>query len=167
MNDDRLYQRLAEAGWRRPLTEAETAALQDWLAAHPEARADWETETALTQALGGLPPAPVPSNFTARVLQAVEREEAAAARRPAPTRWQFLHRWLPRVAFAMFLVGAGLFSHYRVLEVRQQRLVKGIVVVSDVAALPSPKILADFDAIQALGRVPPPDGELLALMTQE
>ena len=46
------------------------------LAAHPEAQADWEAEAGLNDALGRLPDVAVSSNFTARVLQAVEREIA-------------------------------------------------------------------------------------------
>ena len=72
MNPDPVYQRLRELGWRRPLTAAEQVELRIWLAAHPEAQAEAEAEAALNQALTRLPAAPVPSNFTARVWQAIE-----------------------------------------------------------------------------------------------
>ncbi len=81
MSNDPTYNRLRELSWRRKLTGAEEAELRAWLAAHPDAQADWEAEAGLNAALGRLPDAPVPSNFTARVLQAVEREAAAELRR--------------------------------------------------------------------------------------
>ena len=74
MKNDAFLSLLRESSWRRKLTEAEQAELRAYLAAHPDARADWEMESALNAALTRLPDAPVPSNFTARVLQAVERE---------------------------------------------------------------------------------------------
>ncbi len=36
--DNPVYQRLLELSWRRKLTDAETAELQAWLAANPDAR---------------------------------------------------------------------------------------------------------------------------------
>ena len=69
--------------------------MRAWLAAHPEAQADWEAEAGLSEALGQLPDAPVPSNFTARVLQSVERESAAERRRRS-RKWQL---W-PQLALA-------------------------------------------------------------------
>ena len=41
---------------------------------------DLDLEARLTAALARIPDAAVPSNFTARVLTAIELEEAAAAR---------------------------------------------------------------------------------------
>ena len=65
MNTDPVNQRWRELAWRRRLTEAELA---EWRAAHPESAPDAETEAALSDALAALPDAPVPSNFTARVI---------------------------------------------------------------------------------------------------
>jgi len=63
-------QELTERAWRRALSPDEKARLRQHLAAHPQARRQWECEVALTNALNRLPPAPVSSNFTALVLQA-------------------------------------------------------------------------------------------------
>src|ERR1051325_11026338 len=96
--NDRQYQKLLETAWRRKLDAQEEAELRAWLQAHPEARADWETEAALTDHLSRLPQAPVPSNFTARVLQAAER---AGIEHPPVSKWSsLLHSLLPRVAVA-------------------------------------------------------------------
>src|SRR3954469_6162170 len=90
MNDP-LENQLREAAWRRNLTPEEQASLRAWLAAHPDAARDWEQDHRLTAILAGLPPAPVSSNFTARVLQAIDRDTAASARRrPVPWSWRWL-----------------------------------------------------------------------------
>ena len=109
MTNDPIYNHLRELSWRRKLTGAEEAELRAWLAAHPEAQADWEAEAGLNAALGRLPDVPVPSNFTARVLQAAEREAAAELRRPG-WKWRVWPRlrWLPKVAFAGHRPGRGV-----------------------------------------------------------
>src|SRR2546423_204244 len=99
---------------RKKLTEAEEAELRVWLASHPDARPDLEADTALTRALRNLPDVALSSNFTARVLQAVEREEAAKSReaRGGWRAWLHLHRWPPRAAVACVLVGLGVGSYH-------------------------------------------------------
>ncbi|HWI59966.1 MAG TPA: hypothetical protein VNZ22_22245 [Bacillota bacterium] len=166
MMNDPLYNRLCEASWRRPLTEAEQAELRAWLAAHPEAQAEWAAEAGLNDALARLPDVPLASNFTARVLQAAQRESAREARAPAWgwRFWQARFRWLPRVAFAAMVLSAGLISYHHVQVTRRVDLVQGVAAVAEVASLPSPEILKDFDAIRALDQTPPADEELLTLM---
>src|ERR1039457_1946654 len=119
MTDDPIYTRLRELSWRRKLTDAEEAQLRALLAARPEAQADWDTEASLNALLGRLPDVPVPSNFTARMLQAVERE-AAAELRPGERKWQFWRRlrWLARVAFAAIALGAGVLSYHQIQAAR-------------------------------------------------
>ena len=110
MTNDPIYNRLRELSWRRELTAAEEAELRAWLAAHPEAQADWEAEAGLNEALRQLPDAPVPSNFTARVLQAVEREAALRERRRG-ARWRVWHgrgAGCPGLRFAAALARAGV-----------------------------------------------------------
>jgi anti-sigma factor RsiW len=166
MKNDPLYDRLCELGWRRKLSETEKAELRAWLAAHPDAQTEWETESALTSALGCLVDVPVPGNFTARVLAAVERETAGESR-PAPLRWQGWHwplRWLPKAAFAGLVLGAGLFSYYQVQAAKRAEFARSVATVSGVSSLPSPEILKDFDAIYVLDQTAPADEELLALL---
>src|SRR6185295_18846010 len=104
MNNDPVYQRLREIAWRRKLTAAEQAELRAWLATHPEATAECEIDFALDDALAPLPDAPAPSNFTARVLQGIEREAMQSA--PRPKNWAWVWRVLvPRAAVAMVVVG--------------------------------------------------------------
>lgn len=165
MSDDPIYTHLRELSWRRKLTPAEAAELQAWLAAHPEARENWEAEAGLNEALGRLPDAPVASNFTARVLQAVERETASERRR-RQRKWRFAEwlRWLPRAAVAMVILGVGLISFQRVRSPHYRSLVQSVAAVSRVSSLPSPEILEDFDAIRVSNPTPAADEELLAVL---
>jgi anti-sigma factor RsiW len=162
MTNDPIYNRLRELSWRRRLTDPEEAELRAWLSAHPELQAEWEAEAGLNASLSRLPDAPVPGNFTARVLQAVERESAAELRR-REGRWLtwLRRRWLPRMAFAIVIVGAGFVSYQKVEAANRRKLAESVAVVSSVSSLPSPDILKDFDAIRALNSTPPPDEELL------
>ncbi len=161
MNQDPVYQRLRELSWRRPLTESEQAELRAWLAAHPEAQAGWEVEKQLSAMLQQLPDAPVPSNFTARVLQAAGKETAAAGRRPG---FQRAWRWrgfLARTAAAVVVIGLGLFAYHRY---EAHRLAVDVGIVAAVPEVPKLEVLEDFEAIRRLGSAPRPDEELLALL---
>ena len=165
MSNDPTYNRLRELSWQRKLTGAEEAELWAWLAAHPDAQVDWEAEAGLNAALDRLPSVPVPSNFTARVLQAVEREAAAELRRSERKRWPWRHlRWLPKAAVAAVILGAGLVSYRQFQAARFAEYAQSVAAVSDVSSLPSPEILKDFDTISALNATPPPDEQLLALL---
>src|SRR5262249_11017587 len=169
MPNDPLYHHLLEQSWRGKLTPAEEQQLRSWLAAHPEGKVDWETEAALNELLGRLPAAPMPSNFTARVLKAAELEARAGERQIASGRiWTWRSRWLPRMAFASVLMAAGVISYHQGVIFRRANLAKSaaesVAVVSHVSSLPSPEVLTNFDAIYALNGTPPADEELLALL---
>ena len=161
MNPDPVYKRLRELSWRRPLTESEQAELRAWLAAHPEAQDGWEVDTNLSAMLQQLPDATVPSNFTARVLQAVEQETAAAARRPG---FQRAGRWrgfLARTTAAVVVIGLGLFAYHRY---EAYGLATDVGIVAAVPEVPKLEVLEDFEAIRRLASAPQPDEELLALL---
>lgn len=164
MNHDPAETRLRELAWRRELTDAERAELRVWLAAHPDAQKDWETEQQLGALLNRLPDAPISSNFTARVMQAVEREAVACKSKPAIWRVWLLRPLLPRVAVAAVVVCAGLLAYHHHETGRRAALAQSLVAVSEVESLPSAALLEDFDVIRRLGRTPPVDEELLALM---
>jgi anti-sigma factor RsiW len=165
MTNDPSFQRWRELSWRHKLTPAEEADLRAWLAAHPEAQADWEAETALTDALHRMPDVPVATNFTARVLQEVEREARSAARASKGPGWQPSKRWIPRIALASVALAIGLFSMQQIRANYTAKLVRSVEVVSKVSSLPSPAILKDFDAIERLTPQPAaPDEQLLSLL---
>jgi hypothetical protein len=155
---------MREKSWRRRPSGAEESELKAWLANHPEAQADWETDIRLTEALNRLPDTSVPSNFTARVVRAVERESAITRPRALFGRWS-LGKLLPRAAVAAVIMGAVLLTyHERNIAERRAELVQSVKMVSGVPSLPSPDILQDFDTIQKMGTEAGPDQELIALM---
>ena len=112
--------------------------------------------------LSRLPDAPVPSNFTARVLQAVEQEEKRRSRWPV-----FVFGWhwravVPRAAVGAFVAGFALFAfHQHELLVGQQELAKNAALVA--SQMPSVDALKNFDAIQRMSQTAKPDEDLLAL----
>jgi negative regulator of sigma E activity len=124
--------------------------------------ADLKLEARLDQALARLPDTAVPSNFTARVMQAVELEEARRTRR-----WNWVWNWhalLPRVAVtAAVVLFAGLTIHHHELTSRRNALVQNVAILAGSQPLPSVEALKNFDAIQRMSQ-PRADEELLALM---
>ncbi len=111
--------------------------------------------------LSRLPDAPLASNFTARVMQAVEREES----RP-PSRWT-LSAWdwgalLPRVAVAVVVMAAaGLAFERHAAMAQREQLAKNVAMVA--GAMPSVEALQNFDAIRRMSQPVHADEGLLAL----
>ena len=164
MNDP-VYDPLREVSWRRKLTPSEELQLRAWLAAHPEAQTDFESEARLNEILSLLPDAPMPSNFTARALQAVEREEVAELRQRSRSRVAWWRRLVTRAALAG-LVGAAGFVWYREFHEAHVRaeVKSSLTVVSELPPMPSPELLQNFDTIRALSPPPAADEQLLALL---
>ena len=111
--------------------------------------------------LSRLPDAPVASNFTVRVMQAVELEEMRRLR------WRLFgwswRAWVPRgaVAAALAVFATFTFQQHN-LYVHQVALAKNAALVAS-QPLPSLDALKNFDAIQRMGQPARPDNELLAL----
>jgi hypothetical protein len=104
---------------------------------------------------------PVSSNFTARVMQAIELEEMRQSRS-----WFFGWRWraiVPRAAAATVIVGLAGFTFYQhEIYVQQVALARSAALVAS-QQMPSVEALKNFDAIQRMGQSARPDNELLAL----
>ena len=163
--DNQHYEEIKEAGWRRALKSDEEAALQKFLAAHPEARTAWGEEAALNRLLERLPAAPVSSNFTARVMLAVQATPARSAWRD----WFALEQWLPeglagRVAMCSMMVCLGLISFRESQVIHRVRMARQLADVSRLAALPPMEWLKDFDTINKISKVKVADDELLAAL---
>lgn len=159
---------------RRELTAAETRELAAWFAAHPDAGSLAE-ELALARALHRLPPAPVPSNFNARVLADLRREPhvpsmAAFPRESLVRRWlSFAVPWpMPRAtasALAVALVLALGLGGWRWHSARQQAEFTRNVAALRVLAAVNPEVLEDFDTIRQFGETDTAiDFELLAAL---
>jgi hypothetical protein len=146
---------LREALWRRKLSGTERAALR----AQPEL----ELEARLTEALVKIPDAPVPSNFTARVLAAIELDEMQAARSRGWTlNWR---AWWPRVAVAAaVLIFAGVAIQRYEANSYRLALVKNVALVAATQPPPSVDALENLDAIQRMGQSGHADGDLLAAL---
>jgi hypothetical protein len=161
-------QRFREISWKRPLTAAEQTELETCLKANRAAREEWESDTALTVAMDGLADPAISSNFTARVLQAIERQDRAAEhavlREPW---WRKLARrtalaWSGSVA-ALLLI-AGLLLHQQHVQTQHEFAKQEAVLAKAVLAVPNAEVLANFDTIRAMSAAPAPDEQLLAVL---
>lgn len=167
MNED-AYRELREISWRRKLTPPEEAALQQYLAAHPAEQAEWLEEAALEDMLELLPAAPpVASNFTALVLEAARREDAARERERAPA-WLYgrgVRSWLPKFAFATGLVGIVAIGYHTQQVRAREALARNVTEVTAAVAASDPDLMQDFEPIRQLSAPQPKaDAELLALL---
>ena len=168
MNDIE-YQALVEESWRRRLTASERAQLDAWLAANPAARLDWEADAALTRELQRLPDTPLASNFTAQVMQAVERESRSTARRISFFEHivQWFRRPASKLAWAVLLIAAGLFGFQQHRASVRNEVAQGLSVLASMAALSDPTVFENFETIRRLGQAAPTDDEeLLAVLNQ-
>ena len=116
----------------------------------------------LRKLLSRLPDTPVASNFTARVMQAVDLEESRRSRR-----WNFIFNWhafLPRAAVATAaILFAGLVLQQHELSVHRAAFAKNVALVAETP-MPSVDALKNFDAIRRMSQPARADDELLALL---
>lgn len=145
----------SESLWRRKLSAADRAGLRG----QPEL----ELEAQLTDALAKLSEAPVPSNFTARVLAAIELEDVQAARSPGRA-WNWRLLWPRVVVAAAVLIFAGVSIQRYETNSHRLALVKNVAMVAAAQPLPSVDALENLDAIQRMSQSAPADGELLAAL---
>lgn len=166
--NDQEYNRLRELSWQRRLTSVEEARVQEYLAANPDAREDWQTEAELNHLLEHLPEAPqVSTNFTARILQAAQLESAAREREGARgwLAWRFLHGWLPKAAAGGLACGLLFFGHYQYQLSSRAALARNVAQLSDAVSASDPELMNDFEPIRRLSDPQPKaDLELIALM---
>lgn len=113
--------------------------------------------------LARLPDVPVSSNFTARVMQAVEQEEARSWRQKTFSTWNW-RVLLPRaaVAAAMAVVVGSVIQHHET-GARRAQLARSVASVAAAQPMPSIEALKNFDAIRRMSQPVRPDDELLAL----
>jgi hypothetical protein len=111
--------------------------------------------------LARLSDAPVPSNFTARVWQAIDLEES---RRSRPWRWNW-HALLPRIAVATaFVLFAGVTFHHYEQNAHRTAFAKNVALFAEAQQLPSVEALKNFDVIQRMSQPAHADEELLAIL---
>jgi hypothetical protein len=152
MNPPEL-EHLMDLARRRVLRPDEVARLTALLEQSPEAWPDRDAELALTRLLKHLPDAPLSSNFSARVMQAIDLEDQRkAGARPAATR---LPRWLVRLGWATATVAVVGESWFEYQDWQRAETARSIQVITEVAAVPSVEVLRDFEVIPSFARVPP------------
>ncbi len=166
MNDAKKHQELLETSWQRPLTSEEEAMMADWAAEHPAKSDEWILERNLSLGLRQLSDAPVPSNFTARLLQSVHRDESQIAEPAGSGWWSWVisGHWLVRSALAGLVLAVGLLTFSQARLQQRQELAASLTTVSAVAAVPGPDVFADFEVIRAMSPTPAADEELLTLL---
>lgn len=125
---------------------------------------DQRLDERLDALLRGLPDKPVASNFTARVLQSVDRHAADQSRERQPRRLWPLFHWLPRFAVPALALGIGLLVFQRHQVVARAQMAESVAAFSQVTSLPGPEVLKDFEVVRRLSQTPPADEELLALL---
>ena len=163
MNDS-VHNSLRESSWRRRLSPEEEAQLEAWLAEHPGDRADWEADRTLTQAIGRFTDVPLASNFTAQVLQAIERDRAAERRRRSRLQLRWWLRLMPKAALALIMASAGFVCFQESHKARlRAEIRRSVVAISTAKSLPSTDLLKDFEAIR-LSAEPAADEKLLTLL---
>lgn len=166
MNDD-PRPHLADLLLRRELTPSEEHLLALWLDQHPEARAHWLTEAAMSRHLRRLPSPQVSPQFTREVMQEIRRTPHPHPPRPA---FPFLHRfrtwraaWLSPAFAAALIAIAWTGWHFH----SQQRLAETTQNLDTLRLLArlEPEVLRDFDLIQqVVDPTPAADLELLAAL---
>ena len=161
------HNHLQDAKWKRKLTVDEEAELNASLAKQPDVQADWEGEKMVAELLRQLPDAPLPSNFTAQVLLAVDRLAKPPVSSGRWRSWLWLGSLRPgqTTALAGLVVCLSFFSYHQYSIIERTKLAKSVATVSSVAALPSVELLQDFEAIHSLSHASTPvDTELLAAL---
>jgi anti-sigma factor RsiW len=154
-----------EAVQSRRLPPEELARLRRELATRPREAARLDDELALNVVLDGLPVAPVPSNFAARVLEEVERGERATVRRGSNwTRWLTGLRIIRPIA-AVAVCALVLTGWWQFRLQQRTTLATNVTAVSQAAGASGGEWLRDFDAIQLLRTTAQPgDVELLVAL---
>jgi hypothetical protein len=170
MQDEQLN-RWLEISRRRPLTSEEAAAVEAELAGNADRLRAWLDDQRLTRCLRALPPSPLPSNFTAQVLQAIDRDKVAHLRPAAAVPWWAQwRRLIPRVALVTCLllivpIGVGRYQAHQRTRVAMavNRITRSVQAAATATHLAPVEMLSDFKAIERMrGVAMAPDEELLA-----
>lgn len=140
--------------WRRNLSATERAGLNLEPAQELDAR--------LTRALSRMPDQRVPSNFTARVLEAIEQEEKRVAQSPG-WHWNWRSLWPRLAATTAILIFAGISLQRYEAHTQKAAIAHNLAQVASTPAL-SVDTLEDLDAIERMSQSSHADSELLAAL---
>jgi hypothetical protein len=168
------FNELLEIATRRPLTAEERGRLESCCARDPALQEVRDEEMGLNRLIGGLSEAPLASNFTRQVLEAVEREPRTRSRGSGRRRWFGLPgpAWQAAAVGVVLLAASLGYGQYRAVERHKIALALSEVgpsldVPSEAVALGPDEMWKNFDAIKRLGPAkPPPDEELLSVLNE-
>lgn len=156
------YQDLWATVVQRELNGLEKARLEAWLAAHPDARADWVLDERLSRCLRRLPDIPPSTNFTAQVLHEVGRSSKRRRAQSAPVwrRWvgALTYGWRSAVACGVLALLIGV-PYY---QARQREALARSLEALPAISLAEVELWRDFDSINSLPAGPVPSVDLLA-----
>lgn len=154
MNDS-VYDDLVRLSLKREPTAEDSARIEAVLAAHPEFRERWEEDVAAASLLRVLPDIPLSSNFTSQVMEAIELDSRAAERAGVRPWVKFLQRFRFRLATAAVVIAGALGVTYQhhVMEERRAAVEAVRAISSDLAVLPNPEVLKDFEVINQIRQV--------------
>jgi hypothetical protein len=137
-----------------------------------EFRAVYEEERALQHLLDSLPNAPLSTNFTSLVMQAVARENRQLKASGTRGIWPWLRwKWSGAAAAALACVAAGVLFYQQQKATARQSMAASLGRFTDMTAALAPqtgnaqdqvrpvRLLQDFEAINKLSYVPA-DSEL-------
>lgn len=153
------YDELKEKSWVEPLSAEERAELRNYLSANPEMQQDWDEEATLTTALNRLPDAPVSSNFTSLVMQAVKRADVETERKATRSFWRF--GWVPKFAIAIAMLCLGTFSFHEYQVATRAKLAADVKAFAETAPIPQVDWLKNFETIEQMSKVQVADNDLL------
>lgn len=155
MNPHDELENLKDLARLRPLTAGEQDRLNRFLEAIPQARTDWEEDMALSRLLKRLPDAPLASNFSARVMRAIDAETRPIHRLESGGAGWF-RGWVPRFAAGAFVLLIGLGGWHQYQQLQREKYAESVAAISEVAAILSVDVLKDSDAIQSFAAAPLP-----------
>ncbi len=155
--DDLNLDSLTALAWRRPLTPEERARAQHLLREQPAGLSAFEEDQELTRLVQQLPDAPVPSNFTACVLQALDQPEPVPACGRSPFSGWLARLAAPRIAWAVLAVlllplgYLGFQSRQRTqIAASIAQITRTVSETGRAVETPPLEILRDFEAIDRL-----------------
>ena len=150
MNGELRFLKLRQAKCQRQSIPPEKCELHACLAENPKTRVEWEEDARLDGLLAQLQDVPISSNFTARVIHAVQQESENQTRLNLwwDRLWPTLG-WARIAAVAVLMVGLGLFALHRHRLAMRFEVAESLITVTGIRSLPAhAEILKDFEAIR-------------------
>jgi hypothetical protein len=155
------YNQLKEKSWVEPLSAEENAELRQYFSANLDMQRDWDEDATLTTALNRLPNAPVSSNFTSLVMQAVKRADGETEGKRGRWRSFWRYGWLPRFGVALGMLCLGTFSFHEYQVAARARLAADVKEFAETAPIPQVEWLKNFETIEQMSKVQVADNDLL------